>query len=45
MDKGFDFPEVYELLEDYDYTIHVKEEKDGVELEGLIFILFTVNNN
>ena len=24
MDKGYDYPEVYELLEDYGYTIHVR---------------------
>ena len=24
MDKGYDFPEVHELLEDYGYTIHIK---------------------
>jgi putative transposase len=23
MDKGYDYPEVYELLEDYGYTIHI----------------------
>jgi putative transposase len=23
LDKGYDFPEVYELLEDYGYTIHI----------------------
>jgi hypothetical protein len=23
MDKGYDFPEVYELLEDYGYIIHI----------------------
>ena len=23
MDKGYDFPEVYQLLEDYGYTIHI----------------------
>ena len=24
MDKGYDYPEVYELLEDYGYTIHIR---------------------
>ena len=24
MDKGYDFPEVHDLLEDYGYTIHIK---------------------
>ena len=24
LDKGYDFPEVYELLEEYGYTIHIK---------------------
>jgi putative transposase len=24
MDKGYDFPEVHELLEDYGYTIHIR---------------------
>jgi transposase len=24
MDRGYDFPEVYELLEDYGYTIHIR---------------------
>ena len=24
MDTGYDFPEVYELLEDYGYTIHIR---------------------
>ena len=23
LDKGYDFPEVYELLEEYEYTIHI----------------------
>ena len=23
MDKGYEFPEVYELLEEYGYTIHI----------------------
>ena len=23
LDKGYDFPEVYELLEEYGYTIHI----------------------
>ena len=24
MDKGYDFPEVYDLLEEYGYTIHIR---------------------
>ena len=24
MDKGYDYPEVYELLEEYGYTIHIR---------------------
>ena len=24
MDKGYNYPEVYELLEDYGYTIHIR---------------------
>ena len=24
MDKGYDYPEVYELLEDHGYTIHIR---------------------
>jgi len=24
MDRGYDFPEVYELLLDYAYTIHIR---------------------
>jgi putative transposase len=24
MDKGYDYPEVYEVLEDYGYTIHIR---------------------
>jgi len=24
LDKGYDFPEVYELLEEYGYTIHIR---------------------
>ena len=24
MDKGYDYPEVHELLEDYGYTIHMR---------------------
>ena len=26
MDKGYDFPELHELLEDYGYTIHIKSK-------------------
>src|SRR6476620_477097 len=29
MDKGYDYPEVYELLEDYGYTIHVRLRGKG----------------
>jgi putative transposase len=25
LDKGYDFPEVYELLQDYGYTIHIRK--------------------
>lgn len=28
LDKGYDFPEVYELLEDYRYTIHIPKRRD-----------------
>jgi transposase len=28
MDKGYDYPEVYELLEDYGYTIHIRLRKE-----------------
>jgi hypothetical protein len=34
MDKGYDLPGVYESLEDYGYTIHIRlrrEEKEGEE--------------
>ena len=27
-DKGYDYPEVYELLEDYGYTIHIRLEEN-----------------
>ena len=31
LDKGYDYPEVYELLEEYGYTIHVaREEKTTI---------------
>ena len=32
LDKGYDYPEVYELLEEYGYTIHVckREEKNTI---------------
>ena len=26
MDKGYDYPEVYELLEEYGYTIHIRSK-------------------
>jgi putative transposase len=45
LDKGYDFPEVYELLEEYGYTIHIrlrgeersnnKEEEEEEEEEGI----------
>jgi putative transposase len=27
LDKGYDFPEVYELLQDYGYTIHIRNKR------------------
>ena len=31
LDKGYDYPEVYELLEEYGYTIHVcKRGEDSI---------------
>ena len=38
MDKGYDFPEVYELLEKYGHTIHIRlrgEETCDNKKEGL----------
>ena len=38
LDKGYDFPEVYELLEEYGYTIHIRlrgEEKSNNKEEGI----------
>ena len=29
MDKGYDYPEVYELLEEYGYTIHIRVRGEG----------------
>ena len=29
MDKGYEFPEVYELLEEYGYTIHITLKGKG----------------
>src|SRR3546814_11634697 len=29
LDKGYDYPEVYELLEEYGYTIHVCKRGGG----------------
>jgi putative transposase len=29
MDKGYDYPEVYELLEEYGYTIHIRLRGEG----------------
>ena len=37
MDKGYAFPEVYELLEEYGYTIHIRlkgKERSGIK-EGI----------
>ena len=33
MDKGYDFPEVRELLEDYGYTIHIMLRLRGRETQ------------
>ena len=33
MDKGYDFPEVHELLEDYSYTSHIKLRQRGRETQ------------
>ena len=33
MDKGYDFPEVHDLLEDYGYTIHIKLRLRGKETQ------------
>ena len=38
IDKGYDFPEVYELLEEYGYTIHIRlrgEERSNNKEEGI----------
>ena len=38
LDKGYDFPEVYELLEEYGYTIHIRlrgEEISNNKEEGI----------
>ena len=39
MDKGYDFPEVYELLEEYGYTIHIRLRGEArrkiIEEEGI----------
>lgn len=37
MDKGYEFPEVYELLEEYGYTIHIrlKGKERGSIKEGI----------
>jgi hypothetical protein len=38
LDKGYDFPEVYELLEEYGYTIHIKmrgEERSSSKRRGI----------
>ena len=38
LDKGYDFPEVYELLEEYRYTIHIplrgEKEENGKVIPG-----------
>ena len=34
MDKGYDFPEVYELLLDYAYTIHIRlKTRRGIQTQ------------
>ena len=37
LDKGYDFPEVYELLEEYGYTIHIRlrGEKSSSKGKGI----------
>jgi putative transposase len=37
MDKGYEFPEVYELLEEYGYTIHIRlKSKERISIkEGI----------
>ena len=39
LDKGYDFTEVYELLEEYGYTIHIRlrgeERRNNKEEEGI----------
>ena len=38
MDKGYAFPEVYELLEEYGYTIHIRlkgKERRQASKEGI----------
>ena len=37
MDRGYEFPEVYELLEEYGYTIHIRlkgKERSSIK-EGI----------
>ena len=31
LDKGYDYPEVYELLEEYGYTMHICKRGGGEE--------------
>jgi putative transposase len=35
MDKGYDYPEVYELLEDYGYTIRIRSRKHRVNCKRI----------
>jgi putative transposase len=35
MDKGYDYPEVYELLEDYGYTIHIRLREHRVNCKRI----------
>jgi putative transposase len=36
MDKGYDFPEVYDLLEEYGYTIHIRPRgEDSANIRGI----------
>jgi putative transposase len=36
MDKGYDFPEVYDLLEEYGYTIHIRPRgEDSTNIRGI----------
>ena len=35
MDKGYDYPEVYELLEDYGYTIRIRSREHRVNCKRI----------